>query len=281
MNIKSIVGLVAVVFIGLVGLISVFGTFEIIDQGERGVKLRNGEIVKIIDPGLAWKIPVLDTIKTISVQTLTLPLKDYKTYSSDQQPATLDVSVTFKVDETRVDEVYSEYGTINTLAKRALSPRLPTAIKNEFGKYSAENAIKNNDKLVIDITESLTYLTKNDPITIISVQIEKVEFSQSYETTIEDKQRADVMIATKTSNANALRAEAKGKKDAAILEAEGKAKAVILAGNAEADAIRVKAKALNENPGLVKLIIAERWNGVTPTSVTTLPGEVTPLLNVK
>lgn len=279
MNIRVTIGAVIAALIALVAVISVFGSFTTIDQGERGIKLRNGKVIQVIEPGPAWKIPVFESIERVSVRTNVYSLLDYKTYSGDQQPATLKVSVTFKADESRVSDVYSEYGTLGVLAGRVIAPRLPTAIKNEFGKYTAEQAIKNNDKLVIGITESLTNLTLDDPVEIVAVQVEKVEFSDSYEKTIEDKQRADVMIATVTSNANARTAEAQGIKQAAILEAEGKAKAVILAGDAEAQAIRVKSKALLENPTLVELIYAERWNGVLP--VTMNPNSAVPFFNLK
>ena len=60
-------------------------------------------------------------------------------------------------------------------------------------------------------------------------------------------------------------AEAEAKKAEAI--ALGEANSRLIVAKAEADAIRVKGEALRQNPNLVELVIAEKWNGVTPLVV--------------
>jgi len=51
-----------------------------------------------------------------------------------------------------------------------------------------------------------------------------------------------------------------------------------LAQRAEADAIRAKGAALRDNPTLIALTSAERWNGILPT--TMVPGGAVPFVNV-
>lgn len=276
---KGIIASVVGGIIGLVMVVSALSSFEVIDEGDRGVKLRYGQVVDVVEPGLNWKIPYTDTIKTIPVRTFKVSLDDYKTYSSDEQPATLSLSVTYKANEGKVKDLYSNYGTVAAMADRVVSPNLLTAIKNQFGKYSAANAIKNNDKLVNDITETLSRLVKNEPVDIVSVQVEKLYFSKAYEQNIEDERKAEVLVRTNTQNATAAVAKAEGEKQSAIKQAEGLAQSVILAGNAEAEAIRARAKALADNPKLVDLVVAEKWNGILPT--TMVPGSSVPFVNVK
>jgi regulator of protease activity HflC (stomatin/prohibitin superfamily) len=62
-------------------------------------------------------------------------------------------------------------------------------------------------------------------------------------------------------------------------QAEANAKAVRLAGEAEADAIRARSAAIASSPKLVELTIAEKWNGVLPT--TMVPGTAVPFIGVK
>jgi hypothetical protein len=52
-----------------------------------------------------------------------------------------------------------------------------------------------------------------------------------------------------------------------------------LQGDAEAHAINARGKALRDNPSLVELVQAEKWNGVLPT--TMVPGSAVPFINVK
>jgi hypothetical protein len=52
-----------------------------------------------------------------------------------------------------------------------------------------------------------------------------------------------------------------------------------LQGDAEAHSINARGRALAQNPALVELIQAEKWNGVLPT--TMVPGQTVPFINVK
>lgn len=61
--------------------------------------------------------------------------------------------------------------------------------------------------------------------------------------------------------------------------AKAEAEAITLRGNAEAEAVRVKGAALRDNPSLIGLVQAERWNGVLPT--TMLPNSTVPFMEMK
>ena len=63
-----------------------------------------------------------------------------------------------------------------------------------------------------------------------------------------------------------------------VIQATAAAERVRLAGNAEAAAIDARGQALQNNPQLVGLVAAEKWNGVLPT--TMLPGSAVPWIQV-
>jgi regulator of protease activity HflC (stomatin/prohibitin superfamily) len=65
----------------------------------------------------------------------------------------------------------------------------------------------------------------------------------------------------------------------AVIQAKAQADAVKLQGDAEAHAINARGRALAQNPALVELVQAEKWNGVLPT--TMVPGQTVPFINVK
>ena len=45
-----------------------FGSWFQVDQGERGVVLRNGKLVRVSEPGLDFKTPFIDNVMTVSVR---------------------------------------------------------------------------------------------------------------------------------------------------------------------------------------------------------------------
>ena len=271
--------------IGLLLLSIVFGSWYTVDQGERGVKLRYGAIVGIAEPGLNFKIPFVDTVRPISVQNQAIVYERVESYSKDQQPATLRISVSFRVPEASVEELYSQYGTIEKMVERLISRKVPDEVKNVFGRYTAISAIQDRTKFGMDINEALKK-SISGPVTIESVQIEEVIFSDAYEQSIEKRMMAEVEIQTKRQNLETERinaeitvTQAKARADSALAQAQAEAEAIRVRGIAEADAIKARGEALKQNAGLIALTQAEKWNGVLPA--TMVPGGTVPFLNLK
>lgn len=49
--------------IGLLILLVAFNTYYTVDEGDRGVVLRNGKIVSVSEPGLHFKLPFVEDVK--------------------------------------------------------------------------------------------------------------------------------------------------------------------------------------------------------------------------
>ena len=266
----------------LVALVVFFGSWYTIDQGERGVHLRNGAVVGKAEPGLGFKVPVIDTIKRISVQNLTVQYDKVTAYSKDQQTAEIRVSVSFHVPPGDVIALYSEYGSIEGLTSRLVDRQVPTQVENVFGQYTAISAVQNRVTFVKDVTTAIRNSVKG-PIVIDSVQLENIDFSDAYEKSIELRMQAEVLVQTEKQNlekekvnAEIAVTQARGRADSSLAEARASAEATRLKGDAEAAAIKAKAEALAQNQNLVELTKAERWNGVLPT--TMIPNAAVPFL---
>jgi regulator of protease activity HflC (stomatin/prohibitin superfamily) len=82
------------VLAGLVIAYLVFGSWYQVDQGERAVVLRFGELVGESGAGLHFKLPWVDSVRKITVQNQTKRYQSLEAYSRDQQSADLTVSGT-------------------------------------------------------------------------------------------------------------------------------------------------------------------------------------------
>jgi len=80
-------------------------------------------------------------------------------------------------------------------------------------------------------------------------------------------------------NAEMVRTKAKGEADAMVMKAEADAQAIKMRGDADAYAIKAKGAALAQNPALVQLVQAERWDGKLPQ--TMIPSGTLPIIDVK
>lgn len=74
--------------------------FAIVNQYERGVRLRFGKLInKPIEPGLIWKIPLVDMILTTIVTADTLDIHPVNITTTDNQTITVGGVLEFEIDD--------------------------------------------------------------------------------------------------------------------------------------------------------------------------------------
>src|SRR5246500_1346609 len=294
MNRGLIGGVLAILVICIIGL----GSWYTVDQTERGVLLRNGAVIGTAQPGLGFKLPVMDSVQKVSVKTVTYTWDKMNSYSYDQQPADLKISVTLRAAPEKVADLYVRFGTLDAAVNQVVSPVVNQQVKIVFGHYTAVKAIQERGSLNTEIKSAISDSLKYDPMIVIeAVQLENIEFSQNYLHSIEqrmlaevevqklqqnaerEKVQAQITVTQATAKANAIRAEAQANADATRVGGEARAANIKITGEAEAAAIEARGKALTSNPNLVTLVQAERWNGVLPT--TMVPGSTVPFVTVK
>jgi len=280
-------GIIIASLIGLIALTVILGSWYTIDQTQRGVLLRNGAFVEVVQPGLHFKWPWIESVTKIDMQTKNFTFNKVNSYSADQQPADLKISVTLHVAPEKVAEMYSRFGGDEPAAiSRLITPHMNQEVKVVFGQYTAQRAITARGQLNADAAKALTDAIAYDPIFVIEgVQIEDIEFSHDYIKSVEARMQAEVAVqqrqqelAQEKIKADIAVTQANGRANAVRAEAQAAADATVLKGNAEAAAIKAKGDALAANPNLVALVQAEKWNGALPT--TMVPGSAVPFLNV-
>ena len=257
---------------GLVLVYLAFSSWYIVDQGERAVVLRLGATVGEAGPGPHLKAPWVDSVRKITVQNQNRRYQALEAYSADQQPANLTVSVTFVVSDASA--VYQQYGDLEGAIMRLIDPRVMSGVKTIFGQYDAARAIQERAALNNDFATAVTSAITG-PITIISVQIENIDFSDAYEQSVEQRMLAQVEIQRREQNLRTVEVEAQ----IARTRAEGEAEAIRLRGDAEGAAIRARAEALRSNADLVQLQAVEKWDGKLPT--TMVPSTALPFINLQ
>ena len=279
LNAKAIVAGVA----GLLLVGGFMGAWYTVDETERGVLLRNGALVGVIEPGLSFKFPFIESVKLLSTQSQVTIYDRLQAYSKDQQAATLRVSVSWHVVPSEVAKVYTAYQTLEGMKDRLISRQVPTQVENVFGRYNAVAAVQNRGQLVSDISAAIKKGIEG-PVMIDSVQVENIDFSDAYEKAVEARMTAEVQVktreqqlATEQVQAQIRVTQAQAEADSKLAQAKADAEATRLRGQAEAEAIRARAEALASNQNLIELTKAERWNGVLPTTV--LPGGTLPFID--
>lgn len=292
----TVIGIITAI---LLLILLAFSAFYTVDEGERGILLTNGKLESVESAGLHFKLPMFQSVKKISTRTQTISGQTLSMYSYDQQIAELAISVTFHIAPEQVEDVYTRYGE-NGIFINGILPRINEVSKTVFGKFTAERAIQERNKLNEDMNREIQEALSNVPVIIENIQIENLDFSDTYERAVEQaaKAKADVERAKselarveqeaqqKVKNAEAEAAATKARAEAAAYstkvqgeaEANAAAYSIKVQGEAEANAIRERGAALRENPDVIRLTTAQQWNGILPTTMT--PSSALPFINL-
>lgn len=265
MGLKAKISLIGLGITALIILFTFLGAFFTVSPGERVVVTRWGAIVGTYESGLNWKIPWITAAHSIDVQDRLIVVDKTESYSQDQQPADMKVSVRIQV--TSPVEVVTRYGTVEEMVRRLVMPRVFQDTKSTFGAFTAATAVSEREKLSAAAQKAMQE-NVGDIVLVKSVAIENIKFDPAYEESIRKRMQAEVEVAkvkqdalreiesAKIANTQADAAAYRVKADATA-----QAESIKKRGDAEADALRAKGAAIAANPTIVDLIKAEKWNG--------------------
>jgi len=277
------------IFAVIIGIASVV----VVDEGEKGVVTTFGEVSKTFEPGLHFVIPGVQKVHKYSIRVQKTMFGDrsqnvLSAYSYDQQIIeSYRISVTWQYNGAKIEDVYKHFGVNDTIFYTVVSPLIQQTSKILFGHYTSQTIVQKRSDLSKELDTSIKSQLQDYPIVVLSVQIEDVNFSRSYENIIEqtaqkkqevEKAKNELQKVEIESQQLVARAESENK--AKKLEADARAYAIRVQAEAEANAIKLKAEALKANKELVALTIAEKWNGSVPHTVLGDSSNVVPIFSV-
>ena len=254
---------IAIVPTGYTGILTTFGRVE-----ER--TLTSG--INFIAP---WQKVVKMDNRTQKVQIET------SAFSSDIQQVDLDLSVNYCIDQETAQNLYRTVG-INYY-ENVMFPRIQENTKAVFSQYSAENLIAKRDMLSDSILESTAVDMKPYGITIVSVAIEDIDFTDAFTNAVEAKQvAAQNKLTAETEQAQKTMEEEQTAKRS-IIAANAEAEKSIIAANADLEVVKVQAEAalyagekeaeMNKRIGeslndkVIDYYAIKQWDGKLPVTV--------------
>lgn len=255
----AIVGIV--VLIAIIFIVANF-PFVIVNAGHRGVVMNYGKVQdKILDEGIHWKAPFVQSVKQINVKTKTTEIKGVAG-SSDSQAITFTAKINWKPNAGMVNVTYKNVGNEDALESNYILTKAPDAIKASMSKFEATKILANREAVRAQALEILRHRV-GEGIVVEDISLTDIDFSPEFNAAIEAKV---------TAEQNAL-AE-KNKLEAVKYQAQQK----IETAKAEAESIRIQTEALSQNQNLIELEKAKRWNGVLPQTVV---GGAVPFFDIK
>jgi prohibitin 2 len=246
----SIIGLIVVVLFAIIGLGALISSITSIEPGFVGIVFdkQTKEISPIpLHPG--WSF-----VKPFSVQVIELETRIQKEQvkanaaSKDLQAASTEVALNYRIASDNAPWIFENIGL--DYKSRIIDPAIQESVKAATATFTAEELIIRRESVRNAIESSLRERLAKYRVEVDTLSITNFDFSPDFQKAIEDKQTA-AQLALKAEN------------DLVRIKVE--AEQTIATAKAQAQAIQIKGDALQKNPSLVQLELAQRWNGVMPS----------------
>lgn len=257
-NRKSVKAVAAVIVAVVLLLIVISSSLTIINEGTVGVKYRLGKIVATdLEPGVHFVAPFIESVRKVDV-TEQIYMMDVSTYTRDTQTVdSLDIQVNYYYSKADLDTLIRSIG-IKNVEPKLIMPNLTSVLKNEVGKYKAEELIANRSQLEMNIQQSLSEKLNAYGLIISRVSIQDIEFEAAFEQVVEQKVAAEQKAMTVQNETIQKQEEAKQK----VIAAQAEADAILVKAQAEAEANRLLNESLSGD--LLDYYKIQAWNGELP-----------------
>lgn len=204
-------------------------------------------------------------------------------FSSDTQEVAFQATLNFALDASSALEVYKKVGP--NYINITIMPRLKENIKGVFAKFSASELIKERSNLSELIKQEMVADLSPYGITVISMAIEDVDFSDAYTNAVEGKQVEEQLKLRSVIEQERITNETRQQAERRLIDSKAALAEANNIADAQAYAITKKAEAESEanlklsqsiTPELTQYLEVQRWNGVR---VMTIEG-ATPLITM-
>ena len=222
-----------------------------VDERETAIKLKFGKVDQAnIDPGLHWKIPVMNTIEKYDNRILTLDVPPTEFPTSEKKYVKVDFFAKWRIAD--VEKYYLATSGLEAKANQRLELILVDGLKNEFGTRTIQEVVSGERAEIMDVIQvQSNNEAKNFGIKVVDVRVSKIDLPENVSDSVYKRMRAERDRVAKDFRA-------RGKEKAEVLRATAdKQRTVILAnaynqaeqvrGEGDAKSAEIYAKAFNQN----------------------------------
>lgn len=244
--------MLSIIVLGVILLIASQGLY-VVNEKERAIKLKFGEVVEAdIQPGLHWKMPLVDTIKRFDARVLTLDTNPSRFLTSGKKYVIVDSYAKWRIKNVRA---YYKATSGNRLeASNLLANLVNKGLRDEIAARTLHEVVSGErDQLMTKLTAVLNTQTQDDlGIEVLDLRVKAVDLPDDLSNSVYNRMSAEREREAREHRsqgkelAEGIQADADRQKT--VIEAEAYRDAERTKGEGDAEASRVYAAAYNKDP---------------------------------
>ena len=245
----NLAGGIALVVLAVAVIIG-YGALFTVYQTRQALVVRLGQPVRVItQPGLHFKVPLIDSVIPIDKRILDLENPAQEVIASDQKRLVVDAFARYRINDAL--RFYQTVGTIDGANSR-LSTMLNSSLRRVLGETTFTHVVRDErDRLMSRIREQVDREAKAFGIAVVDVRIRRADLPEQnsqavYERMKTERQReAAEFRAQGAQKAQEIRSRAD--RDVTVLVAEAQSQAEQIRGEGDATRNRIFAEAYGQD----------------------------------
>ncbi len=246
--------------------------FKFVPQQQAWIVERFGKFNRLLEPGLAILLPLIDQIKYVkTLKEVAVEIPTQNAITQDNVTISMDGVLYYRV----VDPYKASYGIEDS--DFAVTQLAQTTMRSEIGKLTLDKTLAERDQLNVFIVQAINEAAKDWGIRCLRYEIRDIQPPESVvkamhsQVSAERQKRAQILesegvrqsainVAEGDKQSKILASEAD--KQERINSAQGEAEAILAKAKASAESIRVVAEAIKEQgEPAVSMMMAEKYIG--------------------
>ncbi len=241
-----LIGTIVVLVVASLGMFTV-------DQRQSAIVFRLGEIISIKkDPGLYFKVPILDNVRFFDTRILTFDSPEPERFlTSEKKNVLVDSFVKWRIAD--VKQYYISVGGDEQRAQLRLAQTVNSSLRDEFGNRTVHDVVSGErDQIMELMREKANEDARKIGVLVLDVRIKRVDLPQEVSESVyrrmeaERKRVANELRSTGAAESEKIRADADRQRE--IILAEAYREAQRTKGQGDAKAAATYAEAYQQNP---------------------------------
>ena len=229
-------GIIAAIIV--VALIIAYGSLFTVYQTRQALVVRLGEPIRVVtQPGLHFKVPLIDSVIQIDKRILDLENPAQEVIASDQKRLVVDAFARYRIDQPL--KFYQTVGSVER-ANSQLSILLNSALRRVLGEATLSHVVRDErSQLMNRVRDQLNTEAQAFGISIVDVRIRRADLPEQNSQAVyqrmqtERQQEAAQIRAQGSQRAQEIRARAD--RDVTVLLADAQSKGEQTRGEGDAD----------------------------------------------
>jgi membrane protease subunit HflC len=249
MNSKLNIVALSVVTVLVIAAMSIFT----VDQRQFALVFQLGEVKRVIsEPGLYFKIPMIQNVRFFDNRILTLDNNDPERFiTSEKKNVLVDSYIKWRIVDPKL--YYISVGGDEARAKTRLNQTVNAGLREEFGKRTVHDVISGErDQIMEDMRVKADTDARKIGVQIVDVRLKRVELPNEVSEAVyrrmeaERKRVANELRSEGAAEAEKIRADADRQREVIVANAYRDAQKI--KGEGDAEATSIYGKAFGQSP---------------------------------